>query len=75
MQIACRPTGNSTIPERSEYRVGVAGNQYDMYAISHLSYGLMQVVTSANTVLPRPVSRRIYVMEFKSHRGLLVCTA
>mmetsp|Transcript_24189 Transcript_24189/g.46860 ORF Transcript_24189/g.46860 Transcript_24189/m.46860 type:complete len:461 (+) Transcript_24189:124-1506(+) len=42
MQIACRPTGNSTIHVDTEYRVGVAGNAYDMYAISHLSYGLMQ---------------------------------
>ncbi len=42
MQIACRPTGNSDIPDEGEYNVQVAGNEYGMYAISHLSYGLMQ---------------------------------
>jgi Golgi nucleoside diphosphatase len=42
MQIACRPTGSSDIPNEGEYNVQVAGNEYGMYAISHLSYGLMQ---------------------------------
>jgi len=60
MQIACRPTGNSSIPERSEYRVGVAGNNYDMYAISHLSYGLMQVLVSSPSFFPSPLPDRLF---------------
>lgn len=37
-----RPTGKADIPDQGEYNISVAGNEYEMYAISHLSYGLMQ---------------------------------